>query len=425
MSEPDADDRPGHRGKIRRRRKRRRIDSKDPPHVDVHSPEQENVIDTNYENKFGFLTFISLAVVRQVDIILHGSIGPGNRWGVIGEGGSFIVYKNLLPYDHKDQDTDKLWDSGSEVVLKRSRVGAGTNGANLSETELRYKSVSTELSVLRHPPIKEHENILDFLGITWDFEDWDRSIWPVLILEYSELGSMDAFDFMSLEYKIQALVDIANALVCLHNCGVAHCDVKSENVLLFPGSDENRPLRAKLCDFGCAILDIDSETSHPEGIPHTKPWNAPEYNKHLIGLDIMKTDVYSFGMMVWRVVMDNDPFRYIDLSTDPFERVLHLEDLKRANRILTYACSSVKKYCTGEDLGILIHTLECTLESNAQLRDDMTKIIFILDQHKVDQSGYFLIYVEQQLISTVKKNYGVFLPMNPQFFLNLSVSFIK
>jgi serine/threonine protein kinase len=392
MSEPDVDDRPGHRGKMRRRRKRLRINSEDPPHVNIQLPQQEeNVIDTNSDNKFGFLTFISLAAVLQVNIILHGSIGPGDRWGVIGEGGSFIVYKNLLPYVHKDQDTDKLWDSGSEVVLKRSRVGAGTKGTGLSQIESRYKSVSAELLVLRHPPIKEHENILDLLGITWDFEDWDKSIWPVLILEYSELGSMDAFDFMSLEYKIQALVDIAKALICLHNCGVAHCDVKSENVLLFPGPDDNRPLIAKLCDFGCAILDINSETSHPEGIPHTKPWNAPEYNKHLTGLDIMKTDVYSFGMMIWRVVMDNDPFRYIDLPTDPFERALHLEELKWLNRILKHACSAVEKYCTGEDFGSLIRTLECTLESNAQLRDDMPKIIAILDKQEIDESEYFPI----------------------------------
>ena len=49
----------------------------------------------------------------------------------------------------------------------------------------------TELAILWNKPIMEHENIIQSLGVTWDIEqDTEPSIWPVLLFEYSECGSL-------------------------------------------------------------------------------------------------------------------------------------------------------------------------------------------------------------------------------------------
>jgi serine/threonine protein kinase len=132
--------------------------------------------------------------------------------------------------------------------------------------------------------------------------------------------------------------DIARALVFLHDRGIVHCDVKAENVLICNrgGAEEVMVMSdhvAKLSDFGCALLDVTPETDLPHGIAGTRPWNAPEYREHLVGLEIFKTDVFSFGMLMWRLIAPNDKFRQLDSSISAGERqdiirVMESEKLK-------------------------------------------------------------------------------------------------
>jgi serine/threonine protein kinase len=90
--------------------------------------------------------------------------------------------------------------------------------------------------VLCDPPAKEHRNIITLLGITWDTEPVSQDIWPVLIIEYSQFGSLNEFKFPDFESKVSLCADVAEGLLFLHECQVAHCDVKSENVLVWPNS---------------------------------------------------------------------------------------------------------------------------------------------------------------------------------------------
>jgi serine/threonine protein kinase len=153
-----------------------------------------------------------------------------------------------------------------------------------------------ELQILTSPSVREHENIIDFLGLTWDFEpntDGLESVWPVLALEAAQC-TMETLLYESrdgpMSSRLKYYYDIAKALDFLHNSGVAHCDIKSENVLICKSSLSR--MVAKLSDFSCAILDISPKTYLPYGIASTPPWNAPEWNQELAGLDILKVDTY-------------------------------------------------------------------------------------------------------------------------------------
>src|SRR5205814_3100052 len=119
-----------------------------------------------------------------------------------------------------------------------------------------FSPVMSELAILRHEPIMAHPNIIECLGVTWDIEQvTEPSIWPVLVLEYSECGSLAEFNkSLPFDTKIRICIDIGSALQCLHSCGVAHCDIKSENVLVFVEYDDagSMMLSSKLTDFGCA-----------------------------------------------------------------------------------------------------------------------------------------------------------------------------
>ena len=72
-------------------------------------------------------------------------------------------------------------------------------------------------------------------------------------------------------------------------------------------------LYCKLTDFGVS--------NHPSGkvvLGGSRPWQAPEcllVRGELFELeDARRTDVYSFGMLVWRVVVDGDPFKLLEES---------------------------------------------------------------------------------------------------------------
>lgn len=106
-----------------------------------------------------------------------------------------------------------------------------------------------------------------------------------LLLEYCFAG--DLHDFITRfkpnglpELKVRRLTrDIVCGLASIHGRGYIHCDIKPENILLVPSSDDRGRDRfvAKIADFGLAmemskVGTIDEE----DGIRGTTPYLAPE-----------------------------------------------------------------------------------------------------------------------------------------------------
>lgn len=114
------------------------------------------------------------------------------------------------------------------------------------------------------------------------------------------------------EIKLSLCLDVAKGLRALHNSGIIHSDVKSENILIF--RDKRYEYIAKIGDFGCSIAENPNGAYLNGGSP---PWTAPEWTKWIPAVELCKTDVYSFGLLVWRVMSGApDPFRsLLDLQT--------------------------------------------------------------------------------------------------------------
>jgi serine/threonine protein kinase len=124
------------------------------------------------------------------------------------------------------------------MVLKRTRYQLHDSFAKASNEFARFASIMAELQILMKPSVREHENIIDFLGVTRDFEpntDDLESVWPILALEAAQC-TMETLLYESRDGPVASRLkychDIAKALDFLHDYGVAHCDIKSENVLI-------------------------------------------------------------------------------------------------------------------------------------------------------------------------------------------------
>ena len=106
--------------------------------------------------------------------------------------------------------------------------------------------------------------------------------------------------------RYQLAQDIGIGLHHLHAESILHRDLKSLNVLL------TNDYRAKLCDFGLAqvktatksMASTRTKTGNQVG---TISWMAPELFKRG-GQHSTKTDVYSYGMVLWELAARRIPY---------------------------------------------------------------------------------------------------------------------
>ena len=335
---------------------------------------------------YDFLHLASLIVEMEIPILFPGKARPRNSYNLLDSGGSFLVFKEPSTMDNMIIRPDEVWSLADRLVLKRTRSRPHNSFNKASNSSTRYASVMAELQILTNHSVREHENIIDFLGLTWDFEsntDGSESAWPVLALEEAEC-TLETLLYENRDGPVTSRLkychDIAKALDFLHNSRVAHCDIKAENVLILFSSVSG--MVAKLSDFGSAILEIGPETYLPQGIAGTLPWNAPEWNRKLKGLDILKPDVFSFSMLIWRAVVPSGMLE--DLRGDDVQRenlINLLEKKKRSDELLEMALEDIRTSNTeSQNLEQISDLLQKTLMFDPKSRCDMADVRLCLEE---------------------------------------------
>jgi serine/threonine protein kinase len=74
--------------------------------------------------------------------------------------------------------------------------------------------------------------------------------------------------------------------------------------------DDARPQWvAKIADFGGAIMDTHNEWLGGLRTP-SQPWNAPDWMERMSLAGLMRTDIYSLGLVFWSIAANGvDPFK--------------------------------------------------------------------------------------------------------------------
>jgi ankyrin repeat protein len=290
----------------------------------------------------------------------HKDIGVLNKYQqMIGYGSSFYTTCSGNKQDSPVPDSDVL-------VFKRTIPTVEKEDA--LKVRKRIEALMRELRVLTHDPIRKHENIVDLLGIAWETDPFDiTQKWPVILMERASHGSLaDYFEnnYRNIPFqpKVSLALDVVLGLKAMHICGILHGDVKAENALVFAnhdvGSKEQRPAIIKLADFGGVLFDMPETSTLPSG---TRPWNAPEWQIPLSPASLLKTDVYSLGFLVYRILADGKhPFRDSAAWSDDV-RWSKVEAMKaKDDQMLEYMCSITtcqEKVHTAAVHGILENTI--------------------------------------------------------------------
>ncbi|KAF0530603.1 kinase-like protein [Gigaspora margarita] len=162
-------------------------------------------------------------------------------------------------------------------------------------TDEDYKDFVKELKFLRK--VDCHPNIIKFYGVTQDKNGMYN-----LVLEYANDGTLREYLKKNIKWndRLKMSREIAFGLSYLHGRRIIHRDLHSKNILICEG-------QPKISDFGLSknMNDITSNTNG-QGLPaYLEPQSLknPKYKRD------KKSDIYSFGVIMWEISSGTVPFK--------------------------------------------------------------------------------------------------------------------
>jgi serine/threonine protein kinase len=208
--------------------------------------------------------------------------------GVLGRGGMGTVFL-----------ANHLRLPGRQVAIKVLKKDAGLG----RDVLVRFRREAEIASRLGHPNIIE---VLDFDNLK------DGS--PFLVMEClrgQPLSRRLRKGPLTLEEVLSIARQMGSALQAAHRAGIVHRDLKPGNVFLSPTEVGGVLMEhVKLLDFGISKI-IDSQSIHTQGgiLLGTPQYMAPEQAQGKNQEVDPRTDIFSFGCMVYEMLARRLPFK--------------------------------------------------------------------------------------------------------------------
>jgi len=164
-----------------------------------------------------------------------------------------------------------------------------------------YKCYLNEVKMAKpliHPHIVSIITYGDHYILNTDNNNTESSMY--IVFEYAKGGSL--FDFvrrtglLSEQLARHYFNAILEAVSYLHSSGIAHRDIKPQNILL------NSSLEILLADF-----DLASPIGNYKGVVGTSGYMAPEIEGHKV-YSAEKADIFAVGVVLFFMVVGKNPF---------------------------------------------------------------------------------------------------------------------
>ncbi|MFT4587416.1 MAG: serine/threonine protein kinase [Candidatus Binatia bacterium] len=189
--------------------------------------------------------------------------------------------------------------------------------------------------------VHEHENIIGYV------EHGKLEGVPFLLMEYVEANNLkqlySASDDSLADYVSEILIDVAEALEHVHDCGYMHLDFKPDNILI------TRNVHVKLVDFDLA-RPIPKKPKKIWKNPGTPLYMAPEQLKRE-GID-NRADIFAFGVTMYELLTFKRPFpgeRSADVLNCQLNRSKNFRNPRDINSGIPVAVEKVILQCIEND----------------------------------------------------------------------------
>ncbi|KAI5065962.1 hypothetical protein GOP47_0018586 [Adiantum capillus-veneris] len=189
---------------------------------------------------------------------------------------------------------------GTDVAIKR--IKSSCFSGRPSERDRLIADFWKEAYILGQ---LHHPNVVAFYGVVPDGPGGTLAT----VTEYMVNGSLKQVlqrkdRTIDRRKRLLIIMDAAFGMEYLHGKNIVHFDLKCEN-LLVNMKDPQRPI-CKVGDLG--LSKVKHQTMVSGGVRGTLPWMAPELLNGSSSLVSDKVDVFSFGIVMWELLTNEEPY---------------------------------------------------------------------------------------------------------------------
>ena len=129
-------------------------------------------------------------------------------------------------------------DNRSRVVaFKTAKVQFIQKGEPCLEGETDVTSTMREIYDVVHESLLDPGKVVNMLSLGWKGDSYQSQCYlPTIVLDHADCGTLEtllARVKLWSRRRLSICIDVGAGLELLHRCGIAHVDVKAENVSIF------------------------------------------------------------------------------------------------------------------------------------------------------------------------------------------------